>query len=94
MAQFDPKLRIETWVMQEVAKDAKQRPTFRRLGFNLVEYDGNPDRYIEPRPLADRYDPSLSTRDAKLLDPVNDGRRMVGIEIQTGQRHNEVHQFD
>lgn len=81
--------------MQEVARDASGRRTYRRLGFNLVEYDGNPDRYIETRPPSDRYDIGLTTSgQVKLLDPVNDGRRMSGFEYATSQRYNQVHQFD
>jgi len=95
MAQFDPAQRVETWVMQEVQRDASGRRTYRRLGFNLVEYDGSPDMYIEPRPPSDRYDLGLTAIGAvDLLDPITDGRRMKGFEYVEGQRYNGVHRFD
>src|SRR3990167_9086227 len=94
MAQFDPKLRLETWVLSEVSRDARQRKTYRRLGFNLVEYDGNPDRYLEPRPASDRYDQWTDYKNMDLLDPTNDGRRVVDFEFSEGTNYQGVHRFD
>lgn len=48
MASFDPTLRREVWMFQKLGVDTKDRPIYRRMGFNLVEYDGNPEMYIEP----------------------------------------------
>ncbi|HYE89034.1 MAG TPA: hypothetical protein VEA16_21940 [Vicinamibacterales bacterium] len=52
MAQFDPSLRRETWLFQELFAE-NGRKVYRRLGFNLVQYDGDPEKYIEPRPPSD-----------------------------------------
>jgi hypothetical protein len=46
--QFDPKTREVTMVFQDVGKDALNNPVWRRAGFNLVTYDGDPNRWIEP----------------------------------------------
>lgn len=48
MAQFDPYLRRETWVFQQIGTDPRGTPLYRRMGFNLVSYDGSPDKWIEP----------------------------------------------
>lgn len=55
MANFDPALRRETCVFQELFTE-NGRPVFRRLGFNFVQYDGDPEKYIEPRPPSDLYE--------------------------------------
>jgi len=55
MAQFDKSLRRETHVFQEIARE-NGRSLWRRMQFNLVQYDGEPDLYIEPRIPSDFLD--------------------------------------
>lgn len=87
MANFDPALRRETWVFQKLF-DEKGRPVYRRMRFNFVEYDGSPDRYIEPVSMSDFYD--ILSADVLQDD---DRGRVVGFEFYTG-RPFEVHSFD
>lgn len=45
---FEPDTRIETWIFVRVGSARLRNPRYRRARFNYVEYDGNPDRYMEP----------------------------------------------
>lgn len=57
---LDPATRYETWVLVRVGKNQKGVPVrYRRARFNLVEFDGVPEQYIEPlsaSPVADLTD--------------------------------------
>lgn len=55
MAQFESAQRRETHIFQELFQENGQ-PVWRRMQFNLVQYDGDSDRYIEPRPASDFFD--------------------------------------
>jgi len=51
MANFDPLQRFETWVFQKVGERRTAKgmvPVYKRLGWNRVEYDGDPNQKIEP----------------------------------------------
>jgi len=91
MANFDPAMRRETWLFQELGKDVGNKPIYRRMGFNLVSYDGSPDMVIEPVSAAygvDLTNPSVATID----NVTQDAGAVVGF--QTFQaRPYEVHAF-
>lgn len=85
---FDKTTRRETRLLQELYRDGKGRPVYRMLNYAFVEYDGDPDRYLEPLPVL-RYGP-----DERITDAVGDGAGLiVGFEYFVG-RPFEVHAFD
>jgi hypothetical protein len=45
---FDPTTKLETWLFQKMGTSADGRPIYKRLPYNLVEYDGDRIQYIEP----------------------------------------------
>lgn len=90
MASFDPLQKLETWVFQQVKSDDQGRPVYRRCNYNYVQYDGNPDRFIEPRSLSERIDfLSCQIYTAK----TDGGGPVVGFEYVTSRPY-EVHSFD
>lgn len=56
MANFDPAQRVETWLFQQIGVDLQGKPVFKRLPYNLVSYDGSPDRVLEPTNAEERVD--------------------------------------
>ena len=82
MAQFDPKMRRETRLLQELYRDGSGRPVYRMLPYCFVEYDGNPDRYIEALPAGGRVDPDLTLRNSPITDGVG---QIVGFEYFRGR---------
>jgi hypothetical protein len=84
---FDPDTRRETWLFQEMYRDSGNRPVYRRLSYNLVEYDGDPDKYIEPV--------SMQSEDEMPFDARTSGDpgAMVRFEIYTS-RPFELHSFN
>jgi len=46
----DPAQKVEIWLFQEVGRTRGHRgkPTYRRLPYNLVRFEGNPTEYVEP----------------------------------------------
>ncbi len=91
MANFDPAQRRETWVFQEAFRE-NGKPVFVRMGFNLVEYDGDPEKYIEPRPPSDTVD-LLSADEPYLVSPVTDGVGLMKNAEYYNARPFEVHSF-
>lgn len=89
MAQFDPNLRREFWLLQKLGTDPSGRPYYRRMQMNLVEYDGVPDKFIEPINHSDVYD-VLGEPD--LLDARDDAGSVAGI-LTFESRPYEVHSF-
>lgn len=77
MAQFDPKLRRETRLLKTLFTDGKRgRPVYRMLPYALVEYDNDPDRYLEPLSI-EQYGPN-----DRLTNPAVDGPgQIVGFEV-------------
>ncbi len=46
---FEPSTRVETLILLRTNGRAKgQQPRYRRARFSFVEYDGIPERYVEP----------------------------------------------
>jgi hypothetical protein len=86
MANFDPLMRRETWCFQRnSAKTYDGKECMQLLPFKFVEYDGSPDRYIEPVNLAPYHKAALgSAAPANMFEPVNpmvDGTVVSGFEI-------------
>ena len=80
MAQFDPKSRRETRLLRQLFVDDRGRPVYEMLPYCWVEYDGNPDRYLEALPVED-YGPN-----DRITNPLADGvGQIVGFEVITGR---------
>jgi len=60
------------------------------MRFNLVQYDGSPDRYIEPVSPSDFFDP-IAVQPTILTDA--DRGRVVDFEFFDARPY-EVHAFD
>lgn len=95
MSQFDPALRRETWLFREQFSE-NGRPVYKRLGFNFVEYDGDPARVIEPvSDVQFTKDAGANGGDFDILDPTaTDNGNFVGFEVINQQAWNEVQQFN
>jgi hypothetical protein len=93
MAQFDPKLKRETWLFQKVrVKDSLNRQCLQLLPFRFVEYDEDPNRFIEP---ANHEEWGLNhARGFAPFVPMTDGAG-VCASIETFERPPlaEVHEF-
>ena len=79
MLEFDPTQRLEYWCFQEIGRSADNKPIYRRMGFNLVGYDGDPDLVMEPvnqEALVDLTNPNVAT-----IDPSADGGRIGGFRF-------------
>lgn len=72
---FDPSTRRETWLFQLMFIDPGGKKVWRRLAYNLVSYDGNPERYIEPVSAA--FDDQIEFDPNKAGDP----GAVVGFEF-------------
>lgn len=91
MAQFENATREVTLVFQNIGKSLiGENPIWRRAGFNLVSYDGNPDKWIEPVNVCLTVD-ALGTTQTILSTPAT-VERIAGIEYVQG-RMFEVHNF-
>lgn len=93
MAQYDPALRVETWVFFEIGKIGR-KPVYKRAGFNYVSYDGDPERMIEP---VNKDGQVLSsapsgTYSHQMLRPTQHFGQVGNFEILRG-RPSEVHNF-
>ncbi len=93
MADFDPKLKRETWLFQQTnLKDGYGRPCMKRLGFNLVEYDGIPELHVEPVNCEQLV---TSSEDPEIVDPYIDGTGVVArIEVVEGEPFSELMEFN
>ena len=69
-------------------RDVRGKPCYKRLGFNLVEYDNSPDLFIEPRYLE-------GLAQDRITVPTVDGNGLVNkFEFVTGEPFSGIHQFD
>ena len=82
--KFDPATREETWMFQEVNRGNGQKPTWRRLKFNLVSYDGIPEKYIEPVSEGVHVAKTSGSSDVRLLKPLTDHGRVADFEFVEG----------
>lgn len=76
MAQFDPKLRRETRLLKLLYRDERGRPVYRMLPYALVEYDGDPDRYLEPLSI-----PQYGPGDRMATEAVDGIGLIIGFEV-------------
>jgi len=100
MAQYDPAMRRETWVFQEIGRDGRG-PVWCLADYLFVSYDDDPKRWIEPWPNGE----IMVTDGPKafaLIDPAKRGTdannqgglgRVVGFEFVTSRPY-EVHAFN
>jgi len=72
---FDPSLRKETRLLQELYRDnVTGKPVYRMMEFCLVQYGDDPDRYVEMLPINDAVDNFVP-------DPLVDGMgQIAGFE--------------
>lgn len=91
MAQYDPSLRRETWLFKEIGRQGKKNPIYKRLGYILVSYDGDPVHYLEPCPVDQTVavianDGTTTGNGCRVIDPVADGLgRMSAQQFFTGR---------
>ena len=91
MAQFDPALKREWWVMQEIGQQGG-KPVYRRLRYNFVSYDDDPGRFVEPIS-NDNIVVSAGSKAEQVVVVQTDFGRVAGFEFFTS-RPFEVHSFD
>ena len=84
MAQWDPKLKKETWLFSRVKKQSG-KVEYRRLKYNLVQYDNETETLIEPVSDTNSHDKDCPSRD--------DRPGIDQLEFVEGNPF-EVHQFD
>ena len=81
--QMDPATKLEVWLFQRIATSGGPhgKPVYRRLPYNLVQFDGSPDMYIEPIPASGSHQRLLDgTGDP--ISPFTEGTgRMVGAQF-------------
>jgi hypothetical protein len=89
MANFDPVLRRETWLFQEIGQQPKGKVIYRCLPYMLVSYDNDPVQYVEPRPADDfvnvsANDGTTTGNAGRAINPSTDGLgRVGGIQFVT-----------
>ena len=99
MAQYDPALKVETWLFKDVGRQNGER-IFQRMKFNFVQYDNDPDRsWIEPVNFAGEL--KDGTSEAYLLDPSRGSTERPRIKMKfeyfsghNGNPFSGIHQFD
>ena len=79
MDQFDPALRRETWLFQNIGNQNNQ-PVYRCLKYMLVSYDNDPVQVIEPWPMEDFL--QIQNNSLNVVTPRSDGLgRVVGFQF-------------
>lgn len=75
MAQYDPAMRKETLLFQEVGRQGRNTPVYKQLPYVLVSYDGDPVQVLEPLPVDTRVrsNDAANTAACRVIDPVADG---------------------
>lgn len=92
MAQFDPAMRRETLVFQRLGIMNRQgKPCLKRAGYLWVEYDGVPDRYLEP--LSWNADGHTSALGFWMRSPETEGC-VAGFEYVDANNILDLHRFD
>ncbi len=53
----DPTQRVETWLFVDIGRTGgpDSQPVYRCLPYVLVQYDGDPQQYLEPSPADEAY---------------------------------------
>ncbi len=94
MAQYDPALRRVTKVFQRTRIEARNgKMCYKPAGFQYVEYDGSPDRELEPINMVERFH-DIDNRFGNPVVPETDGTMIAGVEFIDSGIVNEVHRFD
>lgn len=88
---FDPLQKRETWIFQEIGRTAMGKPFYRRMGFNLVNYDGSPDQFIEP--VSAGYHVVLTAANVLTVDNTMLDSGAVNGMMYVTARPFEVHSF-
>jgi hypothetical protein len=80
-------------VLIEVASGPKpaRKPIYRRAGYNLVTYDGDPQQVIEPRNVCSLAD---ATTDGGNASSPTTSDRIVGIEYIKARRFEAQAYYD
>ena len=99
MAQFDPTLRRETWLFQEIGQQPRGQKVFRCLPYVLVSYDNDPVQYIEPAPADEMVnvtanDGTTTGNFGKPLNPSVDGMGRIGGFQYVTRRPFEVFAYN
>ncbi len=97
----DPALRVETWLFVEVGQQPKRQPIYRCLPYVLVNYDNDPQQYLEPSPPDEQYaligPADVSANGAlshKRINPAVDGLGRVGFFRFVTKRPFETFAYD
>jgi len=91
MANFDPALKREIWCFQRIGRQGGHS-VYRRLGYNLVSWDDDPNYYIEPVNETNSVDllAVSSTDNCKQIDPMSDFGRVVRFEYFDGRPYEGI----
>ncbi len=93
MADFDPAQRQETWLFMKGGP--ARNPSYHRLRYNIVHYDGSPDGLIEPAALSDFYtDIHVDPAPVAVPSSVSGLGRFDRMEIFEFPPFDGVHGFD
>lgn len=87
MAQFDPALRLEWWQFQQIGEQYGQ-PVYRRLKFNMVAYDNQPERYVEPVSVDEQGEQAFDFQ-TRAQQPARIPR-VAGFEFHNGRPYSVV----
>lgn len=78
-----------TLVFKETGRNSfHERPVYRRAGYNLVSYDGSPDRFVEPVNACLSVD-SIGMSFTLMQTP-EQAERIIGIEYIRGRMSDVV----
>jgi hypothetical protein len=87
---FNPSTREVTVVLQPIGKTlVGEKPVYRKAGYQFVQYDGDPDRLMEPVNACATVD---AIGEGAMYTTPTTVERIVGFEIVEG-RMSEVHAF-
>ena len=91
MANFDPALKREIWCFQRLGRQSGHA-VYRRLGYNLVSYDDDPNFYVEPVNETVSCDllAGESANNCKQIDVMADFGRVTRFEYFDGRPYEGI----
>jgi hypothetical protein len=95
----DPTTKLEYWLFQRIGTapagpgGSSGQPTYRRLPYNLVSFDGDPTQYIEPDAASGDFFRTLEGT-GQPIDPRTDGVGMVAGFLFFDKRPFEVFSYN